>query len=65
MESASLNEDATFDSMQFPAVTLVRVEHESLWQLAKTYHSSVDRIKEFNALDDGLEGKMLLIPKAN
>lgn len=64
VESASLNEDAAFDSMQFPAVTLVRVEHESLWQLAKTYHSSVDRIKEFNALDDGLEGKMLLIPKA-
>lgn len=65
VESVSLNEDAAYDPLQFPAVTLVRVESESLWQLAKTYHSSVERIKEFNALDEGVEGKMLLIPKAN
>ena len=48
----------------FPALTLVRWEGESLWQLAKTYRSSTETIRAVNALEDK-EGALdyLLIPR--
>lgn len=60
----TLDEENIFDFAAFPAVTLVRPEKEELWELAKTYHSSVEKIMAANQLSDGDEGKMLLIPKS-
>lgn len=57
-----LEEDQTYDLASFPAVTMVRVEDESVWELAKRYHSSVSAIENENETED-LQGKMLLIPR--
>jgi hypothetical protein len=62
--AVKLDEEACFELSRYPSVTLVKVEKESLWELAKTYHSSIEEIKAYNDLEDGLEGKLLLIPKA-
>lgn len=64
VESVTLDEERAYDSAEFPTLNLVRVGKESLWELAKLYHSSVERIAELNELEGGLEGKMLLIPKS-
>ena len=48
----------------YPTVTLVRVERENLWELAKTYHSSVEQIRAMNDLEEEISGRLLLIPKA-
>ena len=64
VESVTLDDAAPYDVGQFPAVTLVRVENESLWELAKTYHSSIECIKASNVLDDAPPEKLLLIPKS-
>lgn len=64
LSSVELDEEAAFDTDKYPTVTLVRVENESLWELAKTYHSSVEDIKAMNELDEDISGKLLLIPKA-
>ena len=45
-------------------MTLVRVGKESLWELAKTYHSSIEGIRAMNELEEDISGKLLLIPKA-
>lgn len=60
----SASEDEVFDSSSFPSVTLIRSSGESLWQLAKKYHSTVDRIEAVNELEGTVSGKILLIPKA-
>ena len=62
--AVSLDEEAAFDLSAYPTVTLVRVERESLWELAKTYHSSVEQIRAMNQLEEDLSGRLLLIPKA-
>ena len=62
--AVELDEEAAFDTDKYPTVTLVRVEKESLWELAKTYHSSVEEIRAMNELDEDISGKLLLIPKA-
>lgn len=61
--SVTLDDASQFDMREYPTVTMVRAEGESLWELAKTYHSSVEKIGELNELDGELNGKMLLIPK--
>ena len=61
--SVSLDEDAAYDLSGYPTVTLVRVERESLWELAKTYHSSVEQIRAMNELEEEISGRLLLIPK--
>lgn len=61
--SVTLNEEAAYDLSRYPTVTLVRVEGESLWDLAKTYHSSVEQIRAMNELEEELTGRLLLIPK--
>ena len=62
--AVSLNEEAAYDLSAYPTVTLVRVERESLWELSKTYHSSVEQIRAMNQLEEDLSGRLLLIPKA-
>jgi len=51
------------DLNDFPTVSLVRGAEESLWDLAKQYHSSIECINLINDTEDGINGKMLLIPK--
>ena len=55
-------EDAQVSAI-IPSVTLVRTEGESLWQLAKQYHSSVESITALNDLSAHQPGEMLLIPR--
>jgi len=64
VSAVELNEQECFDLGEFPSVTLVKVESESLWELAKTYHSSIEKIRELNELDGDIRGRMLLIPKS-
>ena len=59
----SLDETQSFDLSSFPSLTMVRVEGESLWELAKRYHSSVEAIEAFQTEADQMSG-MLLIPKS-
>ena len=61
--AVSLDEEAPYDWTQLPTVTLVRPDRESLWELAKRYHSSVEGIAAMNDIDQGFQGKLLLIPK--
>ena len=60
VEAVTLNSDETYDWVSLPAVTVVRTEGESLWELAKCYHSCVDSIAAMNP--DGADG-LLLLPK--
>ena len=62
-EALSLEEDAPYDLSALPTVTAVRADSESVWELAKTYHSSVRRIEEFNDIEGALQGQLLLIPR--
>ena len=62
--AVSLNEEAAYDLSGYPTVTLVRVERENLWELAKTYHSSAEQIRAMNDLEEEISGRLLLIPKA-
>lgn len=61
--SVSLDEEKPIELDKFPTVTLVRCSGETVWDLAKTYHSSVERIKETNDIDCDLKGRMIMIPK--
>ena len=63
IEAVSLDETQSFDLSSFPSLTMVRVEGESLWELAKRYHSSVEAIEAFQTEADQMSG-MLLIPKS-
>lgn len=61
--AVSLDEEASYDLSGYPTATLVKVERESLWELAKTYHSSVEQIRAMNELEEEISGRLLLIPK--
>lgn len=58
--AVALNEEEAFDWAALPAVTVVRTEGESFWELAKRYHSCETAIA---AMNPESEGRMLLIPK--
>ena len=60
-----LDEDSPFSPDAFATLTLVRDEGESLWELAKRYHSSVDAIQRENEQESGEKGDFLLIPKCS
>ncbi len=62
--AVELDEENAFDTDKYPTVTLVRAEKESLWELAKTYHSSIEQIIAMNELGEDISGRLLLIPKA-
>ena len=57
-----LNEDGAYVQGSLPTLTLVRREGESLWSLAKRYHSSEEMIRKLNE-DAETTTRMLLIPK--
>jgi len=61
--SVTLNEDEPVAFSDFPAVSLVRCSGESLWELAKNYCSSVEKIKASNNLDGDIDDRMILVPK--
>lgn len=61
---AELNEDDPCEFSALPALYAVRVEEESLWELARTYHSSPEKISALNDVDGVLQGRLLLIPKS-
>lgn len=61
--AVELMEEQPYDSAAFPTLTLVRPEGESLWQLAKKYHSSVEAIQSENEKETGEKKGLLLIPK--
>ena len=63
VESIELNEEEKYDISMFPAVMLVRPDGETLWELAKQYHSSMEKISAANKLDEENPGRLLLIPK--
>ena len=62
VESVILDEDAPYVQESLPTLTLVRARGESLWNLARKYHSSVEKIRECNE-DVENTTRMLLIPK--
>lgn len=59
----TLEEGAPFDVEAYPTITLVRSGEETLWELAKQYHSSVDAIVTMNDLNGDWQGRLLMIPK--
>ena len=59
-----LNEEEPSDFSAFPTLVAVRIENETLWDLARTYHSSPERISAINDTDGDLRGRLLLIPKS-
>ncbi len=59
---AVLDEEKRYAPESFPTLTLVRPEGETLWELAKRYHSSEEKIREYNG--EAVEGApILMIPK--
>ena len=63
--AVELAEDSPYSADSFATLTLVRDEGESLWELAKRYHSSVEAIQRENASESGVKSTFLLIPKCS
>ena len=57
-----LDEEKAYIQEGLPTLTLVRRGDESLWSLAKKYHSSEEKIRELND-EAETTTRMLLIPK--
>lgn len=64
VSAVELDEGKKYDFSSFPSAYVVRAEDESLWTLAKKYHSSVEKICASNHVDDGIQGKLILIPRS-
>ena len=62
VDGVILDEESRYLQESLPTLTLVRSEGESLWALAKKYHSSEEMILEMNE-NAGQSKTMLLIPK--
>ncbi len=62
--SVETDDDISLEYEKFPTVTLIKCSGESLWELAKEYHSSVEKIKAANILEEDYSGAMILIPKS-
>lgn len=63
VNSVVADEENTYDFAAFPTLMLVKAEKESIWELAKEYHSCTERIASMNDTED-IQGKILLIPKS-
>ena len=63
ISGVTLDEEQSFDLSRFPSLTMVRREGESLWEIAKRYHSSVEAIEAYAGGETENEG-MLLVPKS-
>ncbi len=64
VNSMDLDDEKPLDLADFPSLTLVRVENETVWELAKRYHSCPEKIKAINCLEGGVQGCLLMIPKS-
>lgn len=64
VESLELDEENPFDLTRFPSLTLVRAEEETVWALAKKYHSCPEKITAVNCFEADVRGCMLMIPKS-
>lgn len=62
VSSVNVSEDEVYNFSAFPTVTLVRGGKAPLWELAKKYHSSVERIAAVNG--DIADGRVIMIPKS-
>ena len=62
VDGVILDEGSSYMQESIPTLTLVRAQGESLWSLAKKYHSSEEKILEMNENTDQTK-QMLLIPK--
>ena len=62
VEAVVLNDEQRYVQDALPTLTLVRPSGESLWSLAKKYHSSEEKIRQMNE-DAENTGRILLIPK--
>lgn len=62
ISGVSLNQEDAYVQGSLPTLTLVRRKGESLWNIAKRYHSSEAKIRELNE-DADSTGRMLLVPK--
>ena len=62
VEAVVLNDEQRYVQDALPTLTLVRPAGESLWSLAKKYHSSEEKIRQMNE-DAENTGHILLIPK--
>lgn len=58
-----LDENAPVDQASFPDLTAVRPAGESLWELARTHHSSPEAIEKLNAALELSGDTMLFIPR--
>lgn len=58
-----LDEEKEYDLTKFPSLFMVKQDGESLWELAKSYHSSVESIENYNAATEGEMQGLLLIPR--
>ena len=63
VSGVSLDEENAYRVSELPSLSLVRVDQESLWELAKAYHSSVAAIEALNPTEGQLQGKLLLIAR--
>ena len=64
VDSMELDEEKPFDLTDFPSLTLVRAENETVWELAKKYHSCPEKITAVNCVENGIQGCLLMIPKS-
>ena len=62
VDGIMLDEEKLYCQDALPTLTLVRAEGETLWTLAKRYHSSEELILEMNANPEDT-ARMLMIPK--
>ena len=62
VEQLNTLEEKSYNFGDFPSLSLVRSEGESLWELAKRYHSSVELISLASESSEN-GNKLLLIPK--
>lgn len=60
-ESLTLDEEQRYNAASYPSLTAVWAQTESVWELAKQYHSSPEAICEMNPDPDH---RPIMIPKA-
>ncbi len=58
-----LDEEKEYDMSKFPSLFMVKRDGETLWELAKNYHSSVESIESYNAAAESETAGLLLIPR--
>lgn len=58
-----LNEEKEYDISKFPSLFMVKQDGETLWELAKNYHSSIESIQAYNAGSENEMSGLLLIPR--